>query len=260
MRRAGFCLRLAYRYASNPSEAEDIAQDALLRAWRRRSTLRDGDRRNQWLATIVRNEAFRQHARVRPDPTATIESYEGADDERVVATVERADLHAALGRLAGQGPPAAAAPLRRGPDPGRDREPPRDPGRDGQGQAAPRSRQAAPSLRPPLCRRSPLYTRASGQGRSPGCPVVAAPVAALAGLFGERKGSSRLHGRADTRVSMSGGATTSWCGWKWLLPSSIGGTRYFGSCTGICERLAKWPAMPSRCRTAVNLDRSTLRF
>ena len=90
---------MAYRYASNPSEAEDIAQDALLRAWRRRSTLRDGDRRNQWLATIVRNEAFRQHARVRPDPIATIESHEGAEDEQVVATVERADLHAALGRL-----------------------------------------------------------------------------------------------------------------------------------------------------------------
>jgi RNA polymerase sigma-70 factor (ECF subfamily) len=94
-----FCLRLAYRYASNPSEAEDIAQDALLRAWRRRSTLREVDRRNQWLATIVRNEAFRQHARVRPDPTDTIESYEGAEDARVVATVERADLHAALKRL-----------------------------------------------------------------------------------------------------------------------------------------------------------------
>jgi RNA polymerase sigma-70 factor, ECF subfamily len=71
----------------------------LLRAWRRRSTLRERDRRNQWLATIVRNEAFRQHARLRPDPVATIEGHEGADDERVVATVERADLHAALGRL-----------------------------------------------------------------------------------------------------------------------------------------------------------------
>jgi RNA polymerase sigma-70 factor, ECF subfamily len=90
---------MAYRYASNPSEAEDIAQDALLRAWRRRSTLREADRRNQWLATIVRNEAFRQHARVRPDPTSTIETQEGAEDEQVVATVERADLHAALKRL-----------------------------------------------------------------------------------------------------------------------------------------------------------------
>ena len=90
------CLRLAYRYASNPSEAEDIAQDALLRAWRRRSTLRDKERRKQWLAAIVRNEAFRQHARVRPDPTSAIEGHEGVEDERVVATVERADLHAAL--------------------------------------------------------------------------------------------------------------------------------------------------------------------
>jgi RNA polymerase sigma-70 factor, ECF subfamily len=90
---------MAYRYASNPSEAEDIAQDALLRAWRRRATLREADRRNQWLATIVRNEAFRQHARVRPDPTASIETQEGAEDAQVVATVERADLHAALKHL-----------------------------------------------------------------------------------------------------------------------------------------------------------------
>lgn len=90
---------MAYRYARNPSEAEDIAQDALLRAWRRRSTLRESDRRNQWLATIVRNEAFRQRARIRPDPTSAIETYEGAEDAQVVATVEKADLHAALKRL-----------------------------------------------------------------------------------------------------------------------------------------------------------------
>jgi len=87
---------MAYRYASNPSEAEDIAQDALLRAWRRRSTLRDAERRTQWLAAIVRNEAFRQHARIRPDPIAVVELYEGAEDEGVVAAVEQADLRAAL--------------------------------------------------------------------------------------------------------------------------------------------------------------------
>ena len=90
---------MAYRYASNPSEAEDIAQDALLRAWRRRSTLRDSEAKIQWLATIVRNEAFRTHARVRPDPTSTIELQEGAEDERVLAAVESADLHAALADL-----------------------------------------------------------------------------------------------------------------------------------------------------------------
>ncbi len=93
------CLRLAYRYAKNPSEAEDIAQDALLRAWRRRSTLRESGSRKQWLATIVRNEAFRQHARLRPDPVDTSETEVGVDDERVLATVERADIHAALDRL-----------------------------------------------------------------------------------------------------------------------------------------------------------------
>lgn len=93
------CLRLAYRYAKNPSEAEDIAQDALLRAWRRRSTLRDHGSRKQWLATIVRNEAFRQHARQRPDPIDTTETDVGIDDDRVLATVERSDIQAALDRL-----------------------------------------------------------------------------------------------------------------------------------------------------------------
>ena len=93
------CLRFAYRYANNPSEAEDIAQDALLRAWRRRATLRNAERRDQWLATIVRNEAFRTHARARPDLSESIEFLEGAEDDRMVETVEHADLQAALRRL-----------------------------------------------------------------------------------------------------------------------------------------------------------------
>jgi RNA polymerase sigma-70 factor, ECF subfamily len=94
-----FCLRLAHRYTSNPSEAEDIAQDAVLRAWRWRSNLREGKNRRQWLATIVRNEAFRQHARVRPEPIATVDSAEGVDDEGVATTVERVDIEAALQHL-----------------------------------------------------------------------------------------------------------------------------------------------------------------
>ena len=90
---------MAYHYASNPNEVEDIAQDALLRAWRRRSTLRDPARRKEWLGTIVRNEAFRHHARVRPDPVDNVETHEGAEDEQILSTVERADLRAILDRL-----------------------------------------------------------------------------------------------------------------------------------------------------------------
>jgi RNA polymerase sigma-70 factor (ECF subfamily) len=50
----------------------------------------------------VRNEAFRQHARARPEPVATIESEIGGEDERVLAMVERADVEAALARLDGR--------------------------------------------------------------------------------------------------------------------------------------------------------------
>jgi len=90
---------MAYHYARHPGEAEDIAQDALLRAWRRRSTLRDSARREEWLGTIVRNEAYRQRAKRRPDPVDEVETIEGVEDESILSTVERADLHAALARL-----------------------------------------------------------------------------------------------------------------------------------------------------------------
>ena len=86
----------AFRYAKNRTEAEDIAQDATLRAWRKRDTLRDAGARKAWLATIVRNEAYRELTRKRPAPSDLIEVTHGSDDERVVATVERADLHAAI--------------------------------------------------------------------------------------------------------------------------------------------------------------------
>jgi RNA polymerase sigma-70 factor (ECF subfamily) len=68
----------------------------LLRAWRRRSTLREAGSRKQWLAAIVRNEAYRYYARPRPDPSDLLEQIEGSEDEQVLSTVERVDLHAAL--------------------------------------------------------------------------------------------------------------------------------------------------------------------
>jgi RNA polymerase sigma-70 factor, ECF subfamily len=96
------CLREAYHFAKNPTDAADIAQDALIRAWRYRGKLRDKDRLKEWLTSIVRREAFREFERVRPDPIGmeTIElTQDAADDEHVVETVERADIRAAIGRL-----------------------------------------------------------------------------------------------------------------------------------------------------------------
>lgn len=36
---------------------------------------------------------------MRPDPVSDLETREGAEDEQIISTVERADLHAALKRL-----------------------------------------------------------------------------------------------------------------------------------------------------------------
>ena len=71
----------------------------MLRAWSRRSTLRDPASRKSWLASILRNEAFRYYSRPRPDPTDLLEFYEGSEDALVVSTVDRAFLQEALKEL-----------------------------------------------------------------------------------------------------------------------------------------------------------------
>jgi RNA polymerase sigma-70 factor (ECF subfamily) len=58
--------------------------------------LRDAGSRKQWLAAILRNEAYRYYSRPRPDPTDLSEIYEGHEDGWVVSTVDRADLQMAL--------------------------------------------------------------------------------------------------------------------------------------------------------------------
>lgn len=90
---------MAYHYSRNRNEAEDVAQEALLRAWRRRSSLRDSSRRREWLGTIVRNEAYRIYAKPRPEPVEDLETHRGAEDDNILATVDRADLHAAIRSL-----------------------------------------------------------------------------------------------------------------------------------------------------------------
>jgi RNA polymerase sigma-70 factor, ECF subfamily len=45
------------------SEADDVAQEAVLRAWRARHSCRDAAARDAWLARITRREVFRYASR-----------------------------------------------------------------------------------------------------------------------------------------------------------------------------------------------------
>jgi RNA polymerase sigma-70 factor (ECF subfamily) len=53
----GIALRLAYLLVRDHAEAEDVTQEAFIRAFRALSRFREGEPFRPWLLTIVRNEA-----------------------------------------------------------------------------------------------------------------------------------------------------------------------------------------------------------
>jgi RNA polymerase sigma-70 factor (ECF subfamily) len=57
------CVREARRYTRSQSDAEDVAQEAVLRAWRHRASCRTPQASRAWVLSICRNEALR---RLRP--------------------------------------------------------------------------------------------------------------------------------------------------------------------------------------------------
>lgn len=59
------CVRDARRLLGAGAEADDVAQEAALRAWRRRGTCRTPHAPEPWLRQIVHNEAARMIARRR---------------------------------------------------------------------------------------------------------------------------------------------------------------------------------------------------
>ena len=56
------CLREARRVLRHPDDAEEAVQEALVRAWRRRSACRTPEAPLPWMLQITRNEAFRLRA------------------------------------------------------------------------------------------------------------------------------------------------------------------------------------------------------
>jgi RNA polymerase sigma-70 factor (ECF subfamily) len=97
------CRREADRYLRDPVAAEDVAQEALLRAWRSRASCATPDAPIPWLLAITRNEALRWKARAGhgeafdPHALAAIVGADPADPAET--TTDRVWLTSAIARL-----------------------------------------------------------------------------------------------------------------------------------------------------------------
>jgi RNA polymerase sigma-70 factor (ECF subfamily) len=93
------CLAEAQRILGRGPLAEDAAQEAVIRAWKRRDACRTPEQPASWLITIARREAFRA-VRKRPHEEAlTALAAVASPDTEPFAL--HTDLVGALGRLSG---------------------------------------------------------------------------------------------------------------------------------------------------------------
>ncbi len=77
--------RFAFWLARDRQVAEDVVQEALLRAWRSRESLGEADSAKQWLLTIVRREHARLYERKRFETVPVDELVSGESPELAVA-------------------------------------------------------------------------------------------------------------------------------------------------------------------------------
>lgn len=90
-----WCVRAAHRYVE-ATAAEDVAHEALIRAWRRRHTCRQPSRPWPWLSQILHNEAMRYLSRT-PDTVAVADA--APDDSCVDDVIDRLALEAMMEAL-----------------------------------------------------------------------------------------------------------------------------------------------------------------
>ena len=85
--------RYAYWLAGDPHIAEDLVQEALLRAWRSFDKLQKADSAKSWLLTILRRENARRFERYQPReadiPLEALQSREAGYDTSTEAFVLR---------------------------------------------------------------------------------------------------------------------------------------------------------------------------
>jgi RNA polymerase sigma-70 factor (ECF subfamily) len=99
------CLRETRRLLASEHDAEEVAQDALLRAWRGRGSQHDAGAEIGWVRSIARNEALRRLARqtLREDlyTEADAELLDGVPANQDVSLLaEIIDLRNAIAELA----------------------------------------------------------------------------------------------------------------------------------------------------------------
>ena len=89
---------IAYGILQNREEAEDVVQDALVKAWKTRWRVRDPDKFPAWLATIARHRA---HDLLRRRRTISLapETMEISETEAIDSTALDQQLHSALATL-----------------------------------------------------------------------------------------------------------------------------------------------------------------
>jgi RNA polymerase sigma-70 factor (ECF subfamily) len=77
---------ITHRLLRNPSDAEDAAQEAILRAYRAITAGTTPTDMHAWLATIAKREAFRLHGRVRP--TSSLDEPSVSEPEQTPDPIE----------------------------------------------------------------------------------------------------------------------------------------------------------------------------
>jgi RNA polymerase sigma-70 factor (ECF subfamily) len=81
---------IAYGILQNREEAEDVVQDAFVKAWKSRWRVRDAAKFPAWLSTIARHRARDLARRRRPEPLP--EDFEAAETVEFESAGQKADL------------------------------------------------------------------------------------------------------------------------------------------------------------------------
>jgi RNA polymerase sigma-70 factor (ECF subfamily) len=83
----------------NRDDAEEAAQEAVLRAWRSRDSCRTPGQADGWLAEIARNEAYRLMAKRRRSDERERANFETPSEDGITSLISEISVRQTLGAL-----------------------------------------------------------------------------------------------------------------------------------------------------------------